>query len=249
MELRVVDKPEKWLFTGLPNIPVMQKEHEELVKVLQDEGVKIHYLMKMMNNKPKLYILRDTAIVLDKRALTCHFYRSVRRVEEQLVKLRLKELGIKIAGHIFAPGFMKASDIFFTDKNHAFANVGLETNMNGIDHLKEILNINVTPIQMDNVPSTQFNFVNDIAVVSEELPYHPIYPILKEKELDIVIASKEQAEEMAINFLQIDDYKLVNVNSSLNKKLKMIGFDVIEVEIKELKKGNCGIRNIVLPFY
>jgi len=247
--MRIVDKPEKWLFYGQPNTPVMQKEHEDLVKVLQNEGVKIHYLMKTMNNKPKLYILRDNAIVLNNRAVTCHFYRSIRRGEEQLVKIRLKELGIKIAGHIYAPGFMKASDLFFTDNNHAFANVGIETNTSGIEHLKEIMNINVTPIQMDNVPNTRLNFVNDIAVVSENIPYHPIFPILKEKELDIVIATKEQADEMAINFLQIDDYKIVNIPSSFNKKLKMIGFDVIEIGIKELKKGNCGIRNIVLPFY
>lgn len=247
--MRIVDKPEKWHFYGRPNIPVMQKEHEDFVKALQNEGVKIHYLMKTMNTKPKLYILRDNAIVLNKRAVTCHFYRSMRRGEEQLVKIRLKELGIKIAGHIYAPGFMKASDLFFTNNNHAFANVGVETNMGGIDHLKEIMNIDVTPIQMDDVSNTQFNFVNDIVVVSEEIPYHPIFPILKEKELDIVIATKEQAEEMAVNFLQIDDYKIVNLKSSLNKKLKMIGFDVIEVDIKELKKGNCGIRNMCLPFY
>ena len=247
--MRIVDKPEKWFFYGQPNIPVMQKEHEDLVKVLQNEGVRIHYLMKTMNTKPKLYILRDNAIVLNKRAVTCHFYRSIRRGEEQLVKIRLKELGIKIAGHIYAPGFMKASDLFFTDYNHAFANVGLETNMDGIEHLKEIMNINVTPIQMDNVSNTEFNFVNDIAVVSEEIPFHPIFPILKEKELDIVIASKEQTDEMAVNFLQIDDYKIVNVPSTFNKKLKMMGFDVIEVDIRELKKGICGIRNMCLPFY
>jgi len=247
--MRIVDKPEKWFFYGQLNIPVMQKEHEDLVKLLQNEGVKIHYLMKTMNTKPKLYILRDNAIVLNRRAVTCHFYRSMRRGEEQLVKIRLKELGIKIAGHIYAPGFMKASDLFFTKNNHAFANVGIETNVSGIEHLKDIMNIDVTPIQMENVSNMQFNFVNDIAVVSEDIPYHPIFPILKEKELDIVIASKEQAEEMAVNFLQIDDYKIVNVPSSFNKKLKMIGFDVIEVDIKELKKGNCGIRNLVLPFY
>jgi len=82
IEMRIVDKPEKWLFYGQPNISVMQKEHENLVKVLQGEGVKIHYLMKTMNNKPKLYLVRDTAIVLDKRAVTCHFYRSIRRVED-----------------------------------------------------------------------------------------------------------------------------------------------------------------------
>ena len=247
--MRIVDKPEKWFFYGQPNIPVMQKEHENLIKAFQGEGVKIHYLMKTMNTKPKLYILKDNAIVLNRRAVTCHFYRSMRRGEEQLVKIRLKELGIKIAGHIYAPGFMKASDLFFTDNKHAFANVGIETNVSGIEHLKDIMKIDVTPIQMENVSNMQFNFVNDIAVVSEDIPYHPIFPILKEKELDIVIASKEQAEEMAVNFLQIDDYKIVNVNSSFNKKLKMMGFDVIEVDIKELKKGNCGIRNMVLPFY
>jgi len=72
---------------------------------------------------------------------------------------------------------------------------------------------------------------------------------ISEKEFDIVIANKEQVRNMAVNFIQIGDYKIVNIKSDLNEKLKKIGYDVIELELKELLKGNCGIRGIVLPFY
>ncbi len=227
----------------------MQREHDEIMKVLQNEGVKVNYLRKMIGFKPKMYVLRDDAVVVDRKAVACHLSQGIRRGEEQIVKLTLKELGIKIAGHIFVPGVLEGSDLFFTSKNHAFAIVGPRTNMEGVNHLKEIFKIDVTSIQMDNLSSTQFNIINDIAVIDEELSYGPLFTALKEKEYDLVIASKKQVNEMALNFLQIDDNKIVNVKSEINKKLKMMGLDVIEVEIRDLMKGNTGVRNICLPFY
>ena len=249
MELRVVDKPHKWMFTDYIDIGEMQKEHDKLVKILQDEGLNVHYLMKPSENKPKLYMVRDSAIVLDRKAITCHFIYSARRGEEQLVKQRLKELGIKITGHIYVPGFLQGSDIFFTDKNHAFAVAGYESNIEGVEHLKDLFKIKITPINMKNLSSKQLNFIDKTAVISEELVYQPIYHLLKERDFELIIATRDQTEKMGVNFIQIDDYKLVNVKSDLNEKLRMIGYDVIELELRELIKGNCGIRGLVLPFY
>jgi len=248
-ELKIVSKPRKWFFTGFFDNMEMQREHDDLVKALHDEGVKVHYLMKTISTKPKLYVIRDSAIVLNKKAVTCHFIHSPRRGEEQLVKQRLRELGIKITGHIFVPGFLQGSDIFFADKNQAFARMGYETNEKGIGHLSDILKIEITPIDIGGLSNIQLNFINGTVIVGEELLEKPVYDLIKELKLDIVTATREQVEVMGVNFLQIDDYKIINVRSDLNKKLRMIGYDVIEVDIKELVKGHCGIRNMCLPFY
>lgn len=248
-ELKIVSKPKKWFFSDFIDIIEMQREHDELVKVLQEEGVKIHYLQKPTTTKPKLYVINDSAIVLNKKAVTCHFIHSIRRGEEQLVKQRLRELGIKIAGHIFVPGFLQGSDIFFVDKNRAFAKIGYETNKKGIEHLTNVLNIEVTPIDIGDNPNTQLNFINGSVIINEDLLDTPVYNLIKEMELDMVTATRNQSENMEINFIQIDDYKIVNIRSDFNKKLRMIGYDVITVDIKELVKGQCGIRNMCLPFY
>jgi len=102
---------------------------------------------------------------------------------------------------------------------------------------------------MDNLSSLQFNIINDIVVMSEEVVHEPVYKVMKESELDIILASKKDVDGMGLNFLQIGDNKIVNVRADINKKLKMFGFDVIEVEIRELMKGNTGLRNMFLPFY
>jgi N-dimethylarginine dimethylaminohydrolase len=193
--------------------------------------------------------MRDNAVVVDRKAITCHFITGIRRGEEQIVKKKLKELDIKIIGHTFPPGFLHGSDLFFTSKKHAFAIVGDRTNFDGVKHLMKLMEIEVTPIRMDNLSSLQFNIMKDIVVMSEAIVHEPIYKVMKENELDIILASKEDVENMGLNFLQIDNNKIVNVRSDINKKLKMIGFDVIEVEIGELMKGNTGLRNMFLPFY
>jgi len=248
-EINLVHKPARWFFTDSPNLMAMSREHEEVTRLLQSEGVRVHSLLTSMTSKPKLYLMRDNAVVVDRKAITCHFITSIRRGEEQIVKKKLKELGVKIIGHTFPPGFLHCSDLFFTDKNHAFAIIGERTNAEGVKHLMDLTKIDVTPIRMDNLSSLQFNIVNDIVVMSEEVVHEPVYKVMKENELDLVLASKKDADEMGLNFLQIDDNKIVNVRANINKKLKMIGFDVIEVEIRELMKGKTGIRNMFLPFY
>ena len=248
-EINLVHKPARWFFTDSPNLMAMSREHEEVTRLLQNEGVKVHSLLTSMASKPKLYLMRDNAVVVDKKAVTCHFITGIRRGEEQIVKKKLKEIGVSIIGHTFPPGFLHGSDLFFTKKNHAFAIIGERTNVEGVKHLMELMGIDVTPIKMDNLSSLQFNIVNDIAVMSEEVVHQPVYKVMKENELDIILASKEDADNMGLNFLQIDDNKIVNVRAGINRKLKMIGFDVIEVEIRELMKGNTGLRNMFLPFY
>ncbi len=248
-EINLVHKPERWLFNGFPKLITMTREHEEITRFLHNEGVKVHSLLTSMTSKPKLYLMRDNAVVVDKKAITCHFITGIRRGEEQIVKKKLKELGIKITGHTFPPGFLHGSDLFFTKKNHAFAIIGERTNVEGIKHLMDLMEIDVTPIKMDNLSSLQFNIINDIVVMSEEVIHEPIYKVMKENELDIILASKKDADNMGLNFLQIDDNKIVNVRADINKKLKMVGFDVIEIDIRELLKGNTGLRNMFLPFY
>ena len=248
-EINLIHKPERWGFTSYPNLIAMGREHEEITKILQNEGIRVHSFITSMTTKPKLYIIRDNAVVVDGKAITCHFITSIRRGEEQIVKKVLKELGVGIIGHTFPPGFLHGSDLFFTDKKHAYAIIGERTNDEGVKHLTDLMKIDVTPIRMDNLSSLQFNILNDIAVISEEIVHEPVYKVMKEKELDIILASKKDTDEMGLNFLQIDDNKIVNVRSDINRKLKMIGFDVIEVEIRELMKGNTGIRNMFLPFY
>jgi N-dimethylarginine dimethylaminohydrolase len=248
-EINLVHKPERWGFTGFPNLLVMDREHEEITKILMNEGVRVHTFLTSMTSKPKLYITMDNAVVIDKKAITGHFVTGIRRGEEQIVKKVLKELGVGIIGHIFPPGFLHSSDLFFTDKKHAYAIVGPRTNEEGIKHLVDLMKIEVTPIYMDNLSNLQFNIINDVAVISEEIVHEPVYKVLKENKFDIVLASKKDADQMGLNFLQIDDNKIINVKADVNKKLKMIGFDVIEVEIRELMKGETGIRNMFLPFY
>ena len=126
--------------------------------------------------------------------------------------------------------------------------IGNETNEEGIEHLSNIMKLDITPIPMSQFSNTQLNFLNDSVVMGEDLFDTDTYNLMKELKLDIVTATKRQVEQMAVNFLQIDDNKIVNVRSDLNTKLRMIGYDVIEVDLKELVKGRAGIRNMCLPF-
>jgi N-dimethylarginine dimethylaminohydrolase len=248
-ELNIVTKPSRWLFNDYFNIMEMQREHDELVKILNQEGVKTHYLRKATSSKPKLYLTRDSAVVIKRKAVTGHFVHSIRRGEEQLVKQRLRELNVKIAGHIFVPGFLHASDIFFLDKDRVFARIGEETNEEGIEHLSNIMNLDITPIHLLKFSNTQLNFINNSVVMGEDLFDTEIYNLMKELKLDMITAKRQHVEEMAVNFLQIDDNKIVNVRSDFNNKLRMIGYDVIEVNVEQLTKGRCGIRNMCLPFH
>ncbi|MEM5791018.1 MAG: arginine deiminase-related protein [Candidatus Aenigmatarchaeota archaeon] len=236
---------EKFSWKEMPKLDKLQKEHDTLIESLREEGIKINYTLKTLESKPNLVFIRDPAFILDGKALILRLT-SIRQGEELLVKERIFQLGIKIFGQLIYPSILEGSNIFLIDEKIALIGLDERGNLYGVSKFKEIFKIETHPITQEKIREN-FNIINKTAVISEDVIDSQLYYFLKENEFDIILASKKESEEGAVEFLQVSENKLINFKSSLNKKLEKNGFDVIELDLKEFMKSLRGIKSLVLP--
>lgn len=236
---------EKFSWKEMPNLEKLQKEHDTLIESLHEEGIKINYTLKTFESKPNLVFIRDPAFILDGKALILRLT-SIRQGEELLVKERIFQLGIKIVGQLIYPCILEGSNIFLIDEKNILIGLDERGNLDGASKFKEIFKIETYPISQERIRE-DFNLIDKTAVISENVIDSQLYHFLKENEFDIILASKKESEEGAIEFLQVSENKLINFKSNLNKKLEKNGFDVVELDFKEFLKSSRGVKSLVLP--
>jgi N-dimethylarginine dimethylaminohydrolase len=247
-EFQVLTRYRLFGFKRPPNAMLASDQHNIFVETLASEGVKVYKVVKYLKTKPLLFQTRDLAFVYEKNALICNMSSSLRKGEELLIKEGLKQVGIKLKGHVFLPGSLEGSNIILLDKKTALVGYGIRANEMGVKKLKETFpELNIITVNTDLHLDHYLNIVDKTAVISESLAYTEIYEKLKELEYDFIIATKEETNEKAIGFIQIDNGKIINIRSSLNKKLKMRGYDIIQLDLPEFVNANAGCKCLCLP--
>jgi len=247
-EFHSLTRPKVFGFIDMPNPTLAEKQHNAFISTIASEGVKVYSMMKHITTKPSLYKIRDLAFVHDNNALICNLSMSYRKGEERLVKETLKQINIKIKSQVYLPGILDGGNILFLNEKTVMIGIGNKANEHGIKQFKETFpELQVIKLPFNENLDLYMNMIDNTIVMSEELTYTEIYTKLKEMEYDFIIATSEDTKNKAIDFIQLKNNKIVNVPSSLNKKLKMMGFDVIEVDISELTKGNTGCGRMCLP--
>lgn len=235
-------------FKRPPNATLASEQHNTFIETLASEGVKVYKVVKYLKTKPLLFQTRDLAFVYERNALICNMSSSLRKGEEILIKEGLKQVGIRLKGHVFLPGSLEGSNIILLDKKTALIGYGTRANDEGVKKLKETFpELDIITANTDLHLDHYLNVVDKTVVMSESLVYTEIYKKLKELEYDFIIATKEETDEKAISFIQIGNGKIVNIRSSLNRKLKMRGYDVIQLDLPELVNANAGCRCLCLP--
>jgi len=237
VEMSSVRKNDIW--KEIPKLEKLEKEHDEIVDALRSENVKVNYTLKTLERKPNLIFVRDSAFVIDGKALILRLT-SERQGEELLIKERIFQLGFKIVGQLIYPCILEGSNIFLIDEKNALIGINKRANLDGARKFEEITGIKVFPIPQEDI-SKNFNLIDKTAVISEAILDSQLYEFLKENEFEIIIGNE------GMEFLQIDSNKIINFKASLNKKLEKNGFDVIELDLKEFLKCSRGIRSLILP--
>jgi len=262
-ELKLVDDPIKWLWDGIPNLEKAVEEHDELVRILEEEGVKVYYLDKR-SDRPKLYFMRDPAVIVRGGAIIGRMSLEIRRGEERLVAERLIEIGVPILRTIHGYGWFEGGNLMFLDKSTVLIGEGLRTNEEGIDQVSTVLEVlgyeevitvpipgylNYFPMGYVHL-DVGLNFPDhEIAVVyPEAIPYNLIWE-LKNRGFKLIEVPREEALKMATNFLAVRPGRVIAAagNNKTRRLLESEGIDVIEVKIDELMKGGGGVRCMTMP--
>ncbi|MCD6402939.1 MAG: hypothetical protein J7K98_01265 [Candidatus Aenigmarchaeota archaeon] len=244
----VVKNFKKYGFSSLPNPDVAKKQFEEFLKVLSDEGIKVNLIARSIENRPLSYKVRSHVFTYNKQALICSTPNLHRRGEEVFLKEALKICGVKLKGQVTHPAILDGTSIVMLSEKKVVIGMDGNANVEGVKKFKLTFpELDVIAFKTEVGELNKFiNVVGNIVVMSEALAYTSLYYKLKEMEYEIMLATEKETRSMAVNFLPIKDRRVINVPSSINKRLKKAGIDVIEVDLSELVKGNAGVSDLVV---
>lgn len=262
-ELKLVDDPIHWLWDGTPDVERAMEEHDNFANILKEEGVRLHYIDERVD-RPKMYFMRDQAVVSRGGAIVGRMALDIRRGEEPPVHKKLASMGIPIYRVVTGYGYFEGGNLLYLDKDTVLIGEGLRTNEDGIEQVSEVLmtlryqEIIIVPLSgyYESFPSgyvhldVGLNFPDHhLAVVyPESVPYYIIRELIK-RNIAIIEVPRDEALNMATNFLAIRPGRILTAagNDVTRKRMESHGIDVIEVEVRELLKGGGGIRCMTLP--
>jgi len=243
-----------------------KSEHDSLIKVLKDEGVKVHYLNPDRPPKgpygllQRLWATRDPGIVINGGAIIGRMSLPYRRGDQTYWTRRVAELGCPILYTIAGEGTFEGGNVVWLDSEHVCIGVSARGNQEGVNQLANILyrhgveEVRPIPIPgwLNNLKwpaggfahlDCVFAYVDDgVALVYPAgLPYDFI-EYLREKQINMLEVMPHEAKDYACNVVALEPGKIIALDGfpETHKMLRKEGVDVIPVEMSEFTVSGGG---------
>jgi len=130
-----------WYFQSdtLPDLPLMQQQHDNFVAKLQAEGVEIHYLDGDAGIRLKQTYTRDPFIMVKGGAIICRMGARIRRGEELATTRTLARIGVPILRTISGAGVMEGGSFAWLNAKTCAIGIGVRVNREGAEQVGEVL--------------------------------------------------------------------------------------------------------------
>jgi N-dimethylarginine dimethylaminohydrolase len=135
------DVEEGWYFQSdtPPDIPLMQAQHDGMVRALESAGVEVVHAEGVDNTRLKSCYTRDPLIMVKGGAIVCRMGARIRRGEELAITRTLARLGVPILRTISGTGVMEGGSFAWINSTTAAIGVGVRVNREGAEQVGEVL--------------------------------------------------------------------------------------------------------------
>ncbi len=229
-----------WNYAGTVNLPHAQMEHQDLVRILEKNGVKVVYHVETMNAFADSIYVHDPVLMTDWGAILLKMSKPLRQGEEVFMKKRLQELNIPILHEVSEPGFVEGGDLLWLDHRTLIAGRGYRTNLPGILQIRDVLQAKGVNILSFDLPSYQgkksclhLQGLISLVDVKVAVAYVPLLPApfvqhLENHGFEIIEVTESEFQNMGTNILTIKPRVVVMVsgNASLQRRLEDRGIEV-----------------------
>lgn len=258
----LIDDEEQWYFRSdkAPDLNKMQEEYDNLVSILQNEGVEIIWA-EGGSRDPNAVFVRDNAMIVDGGAVLARMgpvgkdYGTGRRGEELYVYRKLAEVGMPVLHTIHGDGLMEGGSFCILKENIAAVGMSFRGNRSGADQLRMVLATQGKDLLEVPLPGYAMHLDgglvmvdHDKAVVNvERLPYWFIDTL---KSLGIeMIPIDYRDNPMAVNCLAINPGKVIMDSDCpwTAERLSDRGIEVLTTPWTEISKHGGGLHCSTLP--
>lgn len=238
---------------SLPNLKLMQEQHDGLVEVLKSYGAEVVYLEKDVQYSKAINV-RDIMNVVPGGGIINRLAPKMRQGEEKALIKTIAKHDFPIIGAITGEGIFEGGSFGFITPKLAFAGHSKRGNMTAIHQLEHILQ--QFDIELLTIPlvghalHTDSAFLmigEDVALInSSRLPY---WFLEKLEELNIETIELPRDEFWGINSLVLEPGTILMTSTATRtkKRLEEHGFTVIPIEYSEMQKSGGGIHCSTLP--
>lgn len=265
-ELKIVDRKKRlpdigafgdmkkgWYWRGneLPDLAVLQKQHDGLVKALQAEGVEVVMLDRCAPGRMKQCYTRDSVIAIHGGAIIMRMGAPIRRGEEAPVTETIARLGMPILRTIHGTGIFEGGSFAFINPKTAVVGLSSRCNEEGARQLEEVLK--VQGIELIRVHLTGYRLHIDGAFVMVDVDTAIINPVqlpfwflekLKEMKIRCIEVHPDDPV-FTINCLAVRPGRIImnkGVSPRTLEKLDKTGISVVAIPYDKMYLGGGGIH-------
>jgi len=232
-----------------------QKQHQEFSDAFRAAGVEVVYAEPVKGLHYQQYA-RDLGKMTPKGVLLGRFKWPVRQEETSVYEKFFAGQGIPIFGKV-TKGFFEGGDVHYMDNETIACGLADRSNIEGIDEarkmLQEGLGLNLITVE---IPA-KFIHLDEVFVRLADqvcLAHPPALPdsflkMLKDKKIEIVEVPEDEVADLKCNVVAIDDKTVMSFkeNVNTNRKLEVLGFEVLKPDISIFTRGGGGPRCSSFP--
>jgi len=260
-EFKSVVDPDAWGWEGLPRRKQAAKEHSKLVEVLEENGVTVHELGETDERLAESLFVRDVGFAIEGGLVLGKMVEEVRHGEEVRLTERTVDLGIPIYHSVHGPGGFESGNMVWLDEDTVAIGRSKTTNAEGIRQIRSVLD--TYGIEIVEVPifgSTQstgqthlalvFGMVDtDLALVYPQAVPSEFRDLLNDRGIETVeVPMREQRNRVTSTIVIEPGHVIVAAgNPATCQALEERGVNVVELDIREIKKTVGGLKGLVLP--
>jgi N-dimethylarginine dimethylaminohydrolase len=252
------DRHKGWYFQSdvIPDWDEFRSQHDQLVQVLQAEGVEVVFLDSVEEDGIKSVYTRDSSIAIKGGALVTRLARSIRRGEEAHVSKTLANLGMPILRSLHGTALMEGGSFAWLNSKTAVIARSICVNDEGCDQVEQVLN--AQGVELLRIDMTGYDIHIDGALTMIDVNVAIVDPDL------LPYSFLRKLDEMGITAVEIDaqdDPWIVNclavapgrvimprgISSVTEARLQQLNIEVIEIEYDKMQLNGGGIHCSTCP--
>ena len=118
----------------------MRKQHDDVVNIYREFGVKVFYVENQREDRPNAIFCRDLMFVTPEGAILTRPGMAARRGEERYIAEALGKLGVPILRTITGDGMFEGANAMWVDRHTCVVSTGSRCNGSGYEQVKYELN-------------------------------------------------------------------------------------------------------------
>ena len=241
------------------DLDAARREHDGLVAVLDELGVRVHQLGADPDRDPDLVYVFDPLLVVGDAAVPLRPGKPNRAGEPEILAAWLGDRGVPIAGRIEAPGTVEGGDTVWLRDDLLVVARTLRTNDAGARQLAGIVggDVRIVDVPYWKGPAELVHLMSVISPVSDELavvflPLLPaaLYGWLAELGIALVEVPEEEYATLGCNVLAVRPGVVVvaDGNPVTRRRLEAAGVEVHAIPLREVgENGSGGVTCLTRP--